>query len=432
MNEKNPEMQFFSSVRRSIKISYFVASIIPLSILVYLSQKYVYPYLIETGGAVFMSIGIILFLSVVVSLLGFVMIVKTTNKTLSSIQDSYTKLDSLLEVSKHFRDTLYVDVLLESIVQSATELIDADAGSLLLVDDEGTLWFKVVQGESGMKLKDKSVKSGEGITGWVFESGSSAIINDVEKDERFSSHLDKDTGFKTESILCVPLIYGKETIGVLEVLNKRSGNFTESEEKLLFSLADQAAISIAQSRSRESEHSDIVQMTEILVNAMDNHIPIKKGHTKRVAMHAVAIGRKIGLEDDELKKLHIASVLHDIGLLRFEYFEQMEGKSLEQHPTIGYEMVRPISSWKDIAQIILFHHERPDGNGYPAGKKGEEIPRLSRIISVADAYDVMISESSYKETISEREALEELEKHAGTQFDPDIVKAFKEVLSGSE
>jgi HD-GYP domain-containing protein (c-di-GMP phosphodiesterase class II) len=432
MSNKNPEMQFVNSVRRSIKISYFVASIIPLSILVYLSQRYIYPYLQETGGAVFLSIGIILCLSVVVSLLGFVLIVKTTNKTLSSIQDSYTKLNSLLEVTKHFRDTMYIDVLLESIVQSAIELIDAEAGSLLLVDDEGMLWFKVVQGEAGMKLKDKSVKSGEGITGWVFENSKPAMINDVETDERFSSKLDNDTGFKTESILCAPLIYGKESIGVLEVLNKRTGNFTESEEKLLFSLADQAAISISQSRSRESEHSDIVQMTEILVNAMDNHIPIKKGHTKRVAMHAVAIGRQIGLEDDELKKLHFASVLHDIGLLRFEYFEQMEGANLEQHPTIGYEMVRPISSWKDIAQIILFHHERPDGSGYPAGKKGQEIPLLSRIIAVADAYDVMISESSYEETKSEREALEELEKNSGTQFDADIVKAFRQILSTNE
>ncbi|UCG77844.1 MAG: GAF domain-containing protein [Nitrospirota bacterium] len=426
---KQKNSEFFESVRRSIKISYFVASIIPISILVYLSAKYIQPYLNSTDQNAYVSIGVILVLTVIISVLGFILIVKTTNKTLYSIQDSYDKLNSLLEVSKHFRDTLYVDVLLESITGSATELLDAEAGSLLLTDDEGALWFKVVTGAASRDLKDKSVTKGEGITGWVLEHGEPAVINKVDKDERFSNRLDDATGFVTRSILCVPLIYEKVTIGVLEVVNKKEGEFSESDEKILFSLADQAAISIAQSQSRESEHSDIVQMTEILVNAMDNHIPIKKGHTKRVARHAGAIGRVMGLDDEDLKKLHFSAVLHDIGLLRFQYFEQMEGQNLEQHPTIGYEMVRPISSWKDIAQIILFHHERMDGSGYPTGKKGEEIPLLSRIISVADAFDVMTNESNYKEILSNEKAVEELEQNAGTQFDPKVVEAFKQTLS---
>ena len=147
--------EFFKNIHRSIKISYFIASIIPLSILVYFSLKYIFPYMrgSEAGGLSF--VWIILILTVVLSLLGLVMSVKTTNKALASIQDAYAKLNSLLEVTKHFRNTCFVDLLLESIVKSATELLDAETGSLLLVDDEGGLWFKVALGEMGKKLKDR-------------------------------------------------------------------------------------------------------------------------------------------------------------------------------------------------------------------------------------------------------------------------------------
>jgi putative nucleotidyltransferase with HDIG domain len=429
MTEKASKNHFFDSIRRSIKIAYLIASIIPLLSIVYLSVKYIYPYIKETEGEFFASVGIILVFTVILSVLGYILSVNTTNKALTSTQNAYTKLNSLLEVTKHFRDSLYIDVLLESIVKSATELIDAEAGSLLLVDDEGGLWFKVALGDAGKKLKDKAVKPGEGITGWVFDTGKSAIINNVENDERFSPHLDAETGFKTSSILSIPLIYEKQTIGVLEVLNKKSGAFSQIDENLLFSLADQASISISQSRSRESQHADMIQMIDIIINALDHHTPMKKGHAKRVAMYANAIGKELNLDEDELRKLYFAAVLHDIGLLRFEYHEHKDKKKFKKHSEIGYEMIRPISAWKDIAHIILFHHERYDGKGYPTEKKGNEIPLNSRIISVADTFDVLTSKNSYREQIPVKDAIKEIEIHAGMQFDPDIVTAFKNAVT---
>jgi len=425
MDNKSYEKSFFEDIRRTIKISYFIASIIPLSILVYFTIKYIYPYIVKGEETVFSVIGIILLLAVVLSVLGLALLSKTTNASISSLQELYTKLNTLVDVTKHFRDTLYLDILLNSVVKSAMELLKTEAGSLLLFDEKGDLRFKILIGERGQSIKERVVLPGEGISGWVAMNGMPAIVNDAYGDPRFNPEFDKESGFVTRSILCVPLIYEGKTIGVLEVLNKIGGDFDISDQKILFSLADQAAISIAQSKFHESRHSDTIHITEILISALDYHIPEKKGHSRRVARYANAIGKNLGLSETELKQLYYASLLHDIGLLRFDLSEYWGMKKFELHPVLGYDMVRPISIWKEVAPIILYHHERYDGKGYPHGKAGEEIPLGSRIISIASTFDALTSEHSYKKPVGFRQAIKEIEANAGTQFDPKIVEALK-------
>lgn len=420
------EKGFLENIRRSIKISYFIASIIPLSILVYFTINYIYPLVTEAERNVIPSaISITLFLAVILSILGLILSNKATNASISSLQDLYLKLNTLVDVTKHFRETLYLDILLNSIVKSAMDLLRAEAGSLLLYDEKGDLRFKILIGEKEAAVKDKVVLPREGITGWVAQTGRPAIVNNVREDPRFNPDFDKESGFKTRSILCVPLIYENKTIGVLEVLNKIGGPFDSSDEKILFSLADQAAISIAQSRAHESQHTDMVHIVEILIGALDYHIPEKKGHSRRVARYANAIGKQLGLSEEGLKRLYYSSLLHDIGLLKFDTSEYWGMKKFEIHPIIGYDMLRPVSMWSDVAPIVLNHHERYDGKGYPHGKAGEDIPLESRIILLACTFDVLTSEHSYKRPIGYEEALKEIERNSGTQFDPNVVDAFK-------
>jgi hypothetical protein len=433
MNKPVSEKGFFENIRRSIKVSYFIASIIPLSVLVYFTIKYIYPYLTKAEEEIIPSaIGITLLLAVILSILGLALSSKATNASISSLQNLYLKLNSLVDVTKHFRDTIYLDVLLKSVVKSATELLRTEAGSLLLFDEKGDLRFKVLHGESGQFIREKAVLPGEGISGWVAQTGMPAIVNNVSEDPRFNPEFDRESGFKTRSILCVPLIYENKPIGVLEVLNKIGGSFDAHDEKILFSLADQAAISIAQSKVHESQHSDMIHITEILIGALDYHIPEKKGHSRRVARYANAIGKGLGLSEEELKQLYYASLLHDIGLLKFDLSEYWGMKKFELHPTVGYEMVRPISLWKEVAPLILSHHERYDGKGYPHGKAGEEIPLGARIISVASTFDVLTSEHSYKKPLSFNDAVKEIEANSGTQFDPRVVEAFKLFLKETD
>ncbi len=420
---------FFDTIRRSVKMSYVISSLFPLVILVYIFYTYISP---EADLKTQIQLAVLLLFVVMISILGLVVMSKVTNQSIYSAQNLQDKLNSLIDISKQFRETLYVDILLESIVKSAMHLNSAESGSLLLYDDLGDLRFKVLVGNRGQKIKNRSVKRGVGITGWVAEKGEAAIINDITKDDRFNPEFDTESGYITRSIMCVPLVHDKKVIGVIEVLNKTQGNFTSEDEKLLFSLADQASISIAQSRVFESRHSDLIHITEILVSAQDYHTPKKVGHARRVASYATLIGKSIDMSEGNLKNLYYASLFHDLGFLKISQGDQANMDKVKRHPDLGYEMIKAISIWKDAADMILGHHERYDGSGYPSGKKGQEILLGSRILAVASTFDVITSKYSYKEKVDYNSAIKEIEAHAGSQFDPEIVKAFKAAIKDSD
>lgn len=424
---------FFRNIRRSVQISYFISSVIPLALLVYFALKYVYPSVMKRASTNLPTdIGILLVLAVVISILGMLLSKKATNTSISSVEGLHERLNSIIEITKQIRTTPFLDVLLEQIVRSAIRLNSAETGALLLYDNPEHLRYKVTVGKRSKKIKDKIVKEGEGISGWVAARGEPAVINDVTKDDRYTADLDKETDFITRSAMCIPLVYDKETIGVIEVLNKKNGIFTKEDEKLLSSLADQAAISIAHSKVSESRQSDLIQITSILVETQDYFSQVKKGHARNVANYANLIGKKMGFSEEDLKNLHYASLFHDIGFLRLKISIPLKPNEVEQvkkHPQIGYEIIKPLSLWKEAAELILYHHERFDGTGYPQQKKGNEIPLGARIIFAADTFDVLTSKASYKEQqIGFKEAIREIESHAGAQFDPEVVKAFKAAL----
>lgn len=451
MEEKHSDESFFTNIRRGIKLSYFIASIVPLSILVYFSMIYIYPYLDLTmtkEEITPIAIRITILLTVILSILGLALSSKAINDSISSLQDLYLKLNSLadvrrqsrdtqyldnllgsMDVTSNFRDTIHLHAFLNSVAKSAKDLLKAEASSLLLIGEKGDPGFKVVHGESGKTIIESAILPEEGIPAWVMTTGLPAIVNNVLEDPRFNPDFDSQIGLKTRSILCVPIIYENKTIGVLEVLNKIEGPFTTNDEKFLLSLSDQASISIVQNRFHENQRIDALQITETLISALDYHIPEKRGHSRRVAKYANAIGKRIGLSEEELRQLYYASLLHDVGFLNFDFSEYHEMKKLELHPIFGYEMIRNISLLEDVASLILSHHERYDGKGYPHGKVGKDIPLGARIIFLASAFDIITSEHSYKKPLSLEEALKEIEANAGKQFDPQVFEAFKLSLS---
>lgn len=160
-----------------------------------------------------------------------------------------------------------------------------------------------------------------------------------------------------------------------------------------------------------------------------------KEHAKRVSENAVKIGEKLGLHKADLDELRIAAELHDIGkmviseeiLLKPGPLTDKEYEIMKTHSEKGYRMVKASSELKSVAEIILYHHERYDGAGYPIGLKGEDIPLPSRIISVCDAYDGMISDRIYKKAMNIENALNNLKIYSGSQFDPKVVDAFIEL-----
>ena len=352
---------------------------------------------------------------------------------LSDPAEYVKKLTAVLEVTKAYRGIIHLDVLLSTIVETAAETVGAEASSILLYDDEGKLRFHSASGRAAQAVKPMSVEPGQGIAGWTAKNGEPAIVNDVATDPRFEGGFDRESGFVTRSILCVPLTFEGRVIGVIELLNKKDdGKFDEEDRSLLFSLADQAAISIEHVRLQDAQNNYFTHVSEILIGAMDTHVPIKEGHARRVARYARLVATGLGLSDAEQRELYFAGLLHDIGLLKLDTNAEWTRERIELHPLLGYEMIKDIIFWKRLAPVILHHHERWDGRGYPNKLEGEAIPLGARIVGVCEAFDVITSTSSYKSPLPYEMALREMEAHTATQFDPRVIEALKASISEAD
>lgn len=358
----------------------------------------------------------------------------TSKNAIKTIDGYITKFNALLTTTRDIREVVHGDVLLEDIMDSSLEITGADAGSIMLVEGD-RLVFKVVRGSESNKLVGFSIPKSKGIAGWVVDSGSSIRIDNVKGDSRFNPEVDKITGYETRSVLCAPLRLSSGAIGALELVNKKEGTFSYDDEELISYFADQAAIAIDRAKFYEDQKNYEIHLTDILVDAMDSLIHEKQGHSKRVAKYSLLMARAINMSEDEKKRLYHACLLHDIGFLRIKLKDVTSRDEYKAHSQLGYEMLRPINFYADVTPIVLHHHERYDGNGYPEGLKDKAIPLESRIIAIAEAFDAMISRNSYKyigKMIGEEtpltygflSAIEELKNNAGTQFDPELVEIF--------
>ena len=365
-------------------------------------------------------IGICLFLSLV----GLYYSVSISKQVLRIVKDYGNRIDRILGITSDLREEIYGDILLEKIMEYALAITNSQAGSILLADSE-VLVFKIVKGEKAEQLVGTTVEKGKGISGWVAQTGKAVRITDVSRDERYNHAIDSMTGFETKSVLCVPLKTKSGVIGVLELLNKEGGYaYRERDEEVITYLAEQAAISIIKTKFVEDQKNYQIHLTEMLLEAIDFHIPEKRGHSKRVARYSNIIARGINMPEDEKKRLYFASLLHDVGFLKIHSDEAFRKEEFMRHPSVGYEMIRPINFYEDIALFILHHHERYDGYGYPSKLRGEGIPLEARIIAIAEAFDAMVSTTSYRVPVSFQEAVEELKRKAGTQFDQELVEIF--------
>ncbi len=173
---------------------------------------------------------------------------------------------------------------------------------------------------------------------------------------------------------------------------------------------------------------------DILIEVMEDVIEDLHGHVHRVADLAVDLGTGLGLPQADLDRLGLAGVLHDVGKIHLDPailgkpgpLDENERELMQRHPELGFAMTRNRLDAK-VAEAILYHHERFDGGGYPFGLTGSEIPILSRIVLVSDAFDAMTSTRAYQPALPVEYAVGEISRNAGTQFDPSVVDIFKEL-----
>ncbi len=234
-----------------------------------------------------------------------------------------------------------------------------------------------------------------------------------------------------------------DPFGVLCVLTTRVDGFDAEEVAMLEQLAGDIGFAIqsyrhqAESARLQQERIGNYEDTILaMVEMIEKRDTYTAGHTRRVAHYCGLVAAHLGYGEQDIERLKGAAILHDIGkiaipdavLLKPSSLTSLEYDLIKQHVDVGYEALSRIEMYRELAEIMRHHHERQDGHGYPAGLKGDQIPRLSRVMAVADAFDAMTTNRIYKPRKSVPEALAELKRLAGSAFDPDVVAAAEAAL----
>ena len=349
------------------------------------------------------------------------------------IKDKVSQFSTLNEVGNILVSTLDHKVIGQLAIEAITKLMNAEAGSLLLVDQESNeLYFEVAVGEKGEKVKTVRLSMGEGIAGWVAKHGRPLLVSDVTKDNRFQARIDTKTKFETKNMVCVPVKMKGKVMGVIQAMNRKAGTFDKEDLKLFQLFSNHVAIALENANLYEEIEETLYATVEALAEAIEKRDPYTGGHTKRVVNYSLAIAKYLDVPGELYETLKLSAILHDIGKIAIDDkvlrknapLDENEFETMRDHPMFGTEILKHIKRLKDTIPGMLHHHERVDGKGYPMGLKDKQIPLIAKIIAVADTYDAMTSSRPYRGRLPQEEVLEELRKCAGTQFDKEIVNAF--------
>jgi len=248
------------------------------------------------------------------------------------------------------------------------------------------------------------------------------------------------------SVISLPLRANQAAhpLGVLTIYTWRKEGFEPEEQNMLDELAGDIGFAINSFRQRRSVAKLTAERTAnyeetifSFVDMIEQRDTYTAGHTQRVAGYCERIAKEMGIEQKQIRRLYKAAILHDIGkvatpdsvLLKPGKLTNLDYDLIKLHAYAGYEMLSNIEMYRELAVIILHHHERYDGKGYPDGLKGNKIPMLSQIMTVGDAFDAMTTNRIYKARKEIPEALAELQQLSGSQFHPEVVKAAIKVLA---
>jgi putative nucleotidyltransferase with HDIG domain len=256
---------------------------------------------------------------------------------------------------------------------------------------------------------------------------SPLLVNDLAHDKTFNWMADY-----ARQIIAVPLQRQDQVLGCLFGLDKAHGEFDSNDSKLLNSIANESAIYLENVMLFEDVHGLMMGLLHSLTSAVDAKDAYTCGHSERVALLSRHLAKEMKLADHDVERIYMAGLLHDVGKIGVpEAVLQKPGKltpeefdQMKKHPEIGARILADIKQVKDIIPGVLHHHERYDGKGYPANLAGENIPLMGRILCLADCFDAMTSNRTYRKALPLEVALTEIRRCSGTQFDPQLAEGF--------
>jgi putative nucleotidyltransferase with HDIG domain len=287
---------------------------------------------------------------------------------------------------------------------------------------------KVSLGEDSSSASMMALNADRGLMGEVFKRKEPITICDVSKDKRVEGFT-----YPVTRLLVVPLLVEEEVIGAIVASDKLDGNeFYSTEIKLISSIATECAVSIKKALLYDEIHDMLFSTAEAFSLAMDAKDPYTYGHSKRVSELSASIAKTFGLSAEEISRVRLAALLHDIGKIgtpeiilgKDSTLEPEEMDRMKEHPYVGSRMIENIRRMREIARWMCHHHEKYDGTGYPSGLKGDQIPLPSKIIALADYYDALTSDRPYRKALSRGEAINTMKESVGTHFDPAVFEHF--------
>jgi len=357
-------------------------------------------------------------------------------------------LISLLKIGKVIYNETDHDKILAIAASETQKAMNADRCSIFLYDkDTQELYSRMA---SGMDDQEIRFPASLGMAGYVFVTGEIVKIDDAYSNPIFNKEVDEKTGYKTKSILCIPMRNSnQEIIGVFEVINKLGNEvFTEKDLELLVSISSSVGASLEnasllkeQVLMYKEQKKSFISFINALAASIDARDKITAGHSTRVTSYALIIADQLGWDKDEKEVLEYSAILHDIGkigirdevLCKEGKLTDKEYKHIQEHSRITFEILDKMyfeEKLKKVPEIAASHHEKYNGTGYHRGLAGEDIPIGGRIIAVADVFDAITSKRHYRDRMPFKQALSILKGNVGSHFDNKIVDIFFKINLG--
>ncbi len=347
-------------------------------------------------------------------------------------------LETFRKVSTAIHEGDAVNDILESIVSTIREIMEARGCIYWIVDtDQQQVYMKVTSGFQMNSLSHISYDTLRDV--FRFEEEKEVFFKDVREDPRIPSSTGLGKQMVT-SILGVPFHIVDQYRGILAVYFSKPRKLAQSEVNFVRDSGRQGAIALHKAfRYDERMLKAFREIIEGLVLALEAKDVCTHGHSLNVGNYGKMAAEQMGLSAREAEEIYRGGLLHDIGKIAMQdnilgnlgHLSPGDFETVKKHPVIGAKIIGRLSLLNEVAPVILYHHERYDGSGYPEGLTGEAIPLGARIIAVSDAFDAMTSDRPKKENMSISKALNHLQLEAGTKFDPEVVKAFVQAIEAN-
>jgi diguanylate cyclase (GGDEF)-like protein len=334
------------------------------------------------------------------------------------------------QISRMHRENGFLgrtDDVRKLVLHVARTLTEADKAMLLArEDDDGDGKLDLVAYE-GFDHDPSESAVAQRFAEEVIEEDTTIRVDHPTEGARSRTDADEEI----DNLVAIPIFIQDNFSGVVVCAN-REGGFEELDDDVLLSLGDHAGTVLENGKLRGALRGAYVATVRMLADTIEAKDPFLRIHSEHVYEYVSGVADRLGVEPRRREELLFASLLHDVGkigiseriLLKPSGLTDDEFAIIKLHSRIGARLIEQVPALESMSPAILHHHERFDGDGYPTGLKGEQIPLEARIICVADSFSAMTSERPYREPVPHEEALRELERCAGTQFDPQVVKHF--------